>query len=104
MPPANNAGLRRHRVAHDISTRGHCHLFPKSALWVGNSLTGRRVIEYRAYFVGNDGHFVSFEGLSCADDAEAIAQAQRLVGNQDIELWSGERFIIRLQCKPDPPR
>jgi hypothetical protein len=67
-------------------------------------LTGRRVIEYRAYFVGHDGHFVSFEGLSCTDDAEAIEQAQRLTGTQDIELWSGERFIIRLQPKPDPSR
>ena len=76
----------------------------KALYGVGNSLTGRWVIEYRAYFVGHDGHFVSFEGLSCADDAEAIAQAQRLVGNQDIELWSGERFIIRLRCKPDPSR
>jgi hypothetical protein len=62
------------------------------------------VIEYRAYFLGHDKHFTGFEGLSCTDDAEAIEQARRLIGNQDIELWSGDRFVIRLQRKPDPSR
>jgi hypothetical protein len=38
-------------------------------------------------------------GLSCSDDAEAIEQARRLIEDQDIELWSGERFIIRLLKK-----
>ena len=60
------------------------------------------MVDYRVYFVGSDGHFVRFVGLSCSDDAEAIEQARRLVEDQDIELWSGERFIIRLLKKPDP--
>jgi hypothetical protein len=60
------------------------------------------VVDYRAYFVGSDGHFVSFVGLSCSDDAEAIAQARRLIVDQDIELWSGERFIVRLPQKQGP--
>jgi hypothetical protein len=59
------------------------------------------VVDYRAYFVGSDGHFVRFVGLSCSNDAEAIEQAQRLIQDQDIELWSGGRFIVRLQ-KQDP--
>lgn len=66
-------------------------------------LAGLRVTEYRAYFVGRDGHFVGFEGLSCSDDAEAIEQARRLVDSQDIELWSGDRFIVRLEHRPSPP-
>jgi hypothetical protein len=41
-------------------------------------------------------------GLSCSDDAEAIEQARRLIEDQDIELWSGERFIVRLPQKQDP--
>jgi hypothetical protein len=41
-------------------------------------------------------------GLSCSDDAEAIEQARRLIEGQDIELWSGERFIVRLSHKQDP--
>ena len=58
------------------------------------------MIEYRVYFVGSDGHFVGFQGLSCPDDAEAIEQARRLIGSQSAELWSGERFIVRLEPKP----
>ena len=52
--------------------------------------------EYRAYTVGRDGHFNGFEPLICADDAEAIEKAKRLVDGYDIELWSGERFITRV--------
>ena len=54
--------------------------------------------EYRAYVVGHDGHFLRFEALICADDAEAIAKAKRLVDDNDVELWSGERFVTRLKA------
>ena len=60
------------------------------------------MVDYRVYFVGSDGHFVRFVGLSCSDDAEAIEQARRLIEDQDIELWSGERFIVRLLKKQAP--
>jgi hypothetical protein len=56
------------------------------------------VAEYRAYVVGHDGHFLRFEALICADDAEAIEKAKRLVDVHDVELWSGERFVIRLKA------
>ena len=52
--------------------------------------------EYRAYTVGIDGHFIRFEPLVCRDDGEAVAKATRLVDGHDVELWSGERFVIRL--------
>ena len=52
--------------------------------------------ESRAYVIGDDGHFVSFEGFACRGDDEAIAKARRLVDGHDIELWSGERFVKRL--------
>jgi hypothetical protein len=52
--------------------------------------------EYRAYTVGVDGHFVGFEPLTCADDAEAIERAKRLANGQDVELWSGPRLVIRI--------
>ena len=55
--------------------------------------------EYRADRVGLDGHFFGFESLVCAEDAEATEKAKRLVDGYDIELWSGERFIIRLDHK-----
>ena len=56
------------------------------------------VTEYRAYVVGHDGHFIRRESLICADDAEAIAKAKRLVDDHDVELWSGERFVTRLEA------
>jgi hypothetical protein len=59
--------------------------------------------EYRAYLVGHDGHFVSFEGFASLDDGEAITKAKRLVDGHDVELWSGERFIIRLDHKKAAP-
>jgi len=50
--------------------------------------------------IGLDGHFVGFEPLVCANDTEATEKAQRLVDDHDIELWSGERFVIRLAHGP----
>lgn len=52
--------------------------------------------EYRAYFVGTDGHFIGFEPLICRDDGEAIAKAKSFVDGHDIELWNADRFVIRL--------
>jgi hypothetical protein len=60
------------------------------------------MIEYRALFVGNDGHFRGFEPIVCADDAEAIAKAKRLVDGHDVELWSGSRLVVRLKAKGAP--
>jgi hypothetical protein len=60
------------------------------------------VAEYRAYIVGRDGYFVGSEGFIGLDDSEAIIKAKRLIVDLDIELWSGDRFIIRLSHKDAP--
>ena len=52
--------------------------------------------DYRAYFIGEEGHFIGFEPLVCRDDGEAIARARRLVDGHGVEVWSAERFVIRL--------
>ena len=52
--------------------------------------------EYRAYFIGLDGHIVGFEPMVCASDKEAIERAGRLVEGCRVELWSGARLVIRL--------
>jgi hypothetical protein len=54
---------------------------------------------YRVYAVQFDGNFDGCETLSCIDDHEAIGEAQRLASNSAIELWSGERFVARMECK-----
>jgi hypothetical protein len=61
------------------------------------------VPEYRAYYVGSDGHFTDAVPMICADDAVAIKQAEQIVNGRAIELWSGERFVIKLKHRPTPP-
>jgi hypothetical protein len=54
------------------------------------------VEEYRAYFVGGDGHFNEFEPLICANDEAAIDKAERLVNKHGIEIWNGARLVMYL--------
>jgi hypothetical protein len=51
--------------------------------------------EYRADVIGSDGHIVSATALVCEND-EAVAEASTLLLERTIELWSGNRFVIRL--------
>ena len=53
-------------------------------------------IEYRAYIVGDDGHFVGCRAFVCESDADATVWARQLIDRHDIELWSGERFVVRV--------
>jgi hypothetical protein len=59
------------------------------------------VEEYRAFFVGHDGHFNGYEPLTCADDTVAIDLAKRMANRHGIELWSGARLVTVLPCKDD---
>jgi hypothetical protein len=52
--------------------------------------------EYRAYVVGIDGHFIGYEPLVCANDAEAIAKAHRIDGHA-VEVWSGPRSVLKVR-------
>ena len=49
--------------------------------------------EYRAYAVGDDGHFSGYEPLECANDEEAIKKARILSQRHGVELWSGPRLV-----------
>jgi hypothetical protein len=49
------------------------------------------VSEYRAYVIGEDGHI-------------ATVWAKQLVDGHDVELWSGDRFVIRIDHKPEQGR
>jgi hypothetical protein len=59
----------------------------------------RPMTHYRAYAVQFDGNFDGYQSLNCADDKDAIVKARQLAERSAIELWSGERFITRLEHK-----
>jgi hypothetical protein len=56
--------------------------------------------EYRVYIVDSDDHFHSSVSLECADDTEAMKQAEQLVDGHDVELWQRDRKITRFDKKP----
>jgi hypothetical protein len=45
---------------------------------------------------GDDGHVSNYRGFVWESDAKAIVLAKQLVDGHDVELWSGSRFVIRL--------
>ena len=55
---------------------------------------------YRAYHIGPDGRIRSGVDLDCADDAEAIEAASKLVGEFAVELWHDKRMVARLETPP----
>jgi hypothetical protein len=56
--------------------------------------------DYRAYIVGEDGHFLDCEARPCNDDRQAVEGAKQQVDGYLIELWCGERFVVKLE----PPK
>jgi hypothetical protein len=55
--------------------------------------------ENRAYIVGRDGHFIGSRTFVAANDDAAFEHARKIVDGHDVELWSGERFVVRLDHK-----
>ena len=60
---------------------------------------GTHMAEYRAYLIGDDGHFYDAVPLICADDAEAMEMAKKLVIDRDVELWQLDRKIGTFSIK-----
>ena len=51
---------------------------------------------YRIYSTGADDHISAPPiVVECADDQEAIQKAQQAVNGKAVELWQGERLIVR---------
>jgi hypothetical protein len=57
---------------------------------------GDAMSEYRAFVIGEDGHFVGCEPIVCSDDSEATQIAKRFANGHDVELWNGPRLVVRL--------
>ena len=56
--------------------------------------------EYRAYFIGADGHFHNSVPLECTDDEAASEQARQLVDGHDVELWQRDRKVATFKHQP----
>ena len=56
--------------------------------------------EYRIYAIGADGHIFKAEEMTCENDAEVIAQVRTLAAKHAIEIWSGDRFVVRVDPEP----
>jgi hypothetical protein len=59
------------------------------------------VADYRAYALGHDGHFGDYQARSCDEDRDAIELVRQLVTDHAIELWCCERFVAKLEPRPE---
>ena len=55
--------------------------------------------EYRVYQIGEDGHIIKSTPLVSKDDRDAIEWAGKLAEDHIVEIWSAERFVIRLRSE-----
>ena len=55
--------------------------------------------EYRVYELGDGDHIVKATPLICNNDREAVVKARKLAKGHVIEIWSGERFVARLDAE-----
>jgi hypothetical protein len=46
--------------------------------------------------VGEDGHFIGYEPMVCANDNEATEKAKRLSHGGPVELWSRPYLVAQL--------
>jgi hypothetical protein len=86
----NSASLIRPRISTNGSRRRGCNRRKRS----------EAMADYRAYIVGEDGHFLDCEA-TCRDDRAAVEWAKQLVSSRVIELWCGERFVANFEPNPE---
>jgi hypothetical protein len=51
---------------------------------------------YKVFFLDDEGRIKKTKALRCADDAAAIAEAQRLADGRTLEVFDGCRLVVRL--------
>jgi hypothetical protein len=54
------------------------------------------VAQYRAFSLGENGRYIRFVELQCADDAQATKVAALLEAAGPVDLWCGGRFVGRV--------
>ena len=51
---------------------------------------------YRAYIIGQDGHFEEAISLDSRDDMTAVDSAKQFVNGHNVELWQQSRLVMKL--------
>lgn len=51
---------------------------------------------YRLCFVRPEGRIDTTYEITCADDFDALAEAERAADDHMIEVWDGSRLVVRL--------
>jgi hypothetical protein len=52
---------------------------------------------YRIYTISSEGSITGPPRVvECNDDLEAVEKAKQVLSGEDIELWQGSRFVVRL--------
>jgi hypothetical protein len=54
---------------------------------------------YRIVTIASDGTLTRSRSFDCDNDADAIVRAKQSVDKAPIELWSGARFVTRIEPK-----
>ena len=57
------------------------------------------MLDYRAYFVRPQIHFIGYRLFVCEDDGEAIEKAKEIFEGPTIELWCDARLVTRISHK-----
>lgn len=52
---------------------------------------------YYVYTLGNDGHIIDRQSITCDSDEEAKERAKRLVDGYPVEMWQGARKVARFR-------
>jgi hypothetical protein len=58
-----------------------------------------KMIGYRVYVMGSDGHIQRRIDIFCKDDEAAKERAEKLVDGHDVELWQLDRRIGEFKAK-----
>jgi len=55
---------------------------------------------YTFYILGSDGYLVGGTPIHCANDADALDHAKKLLGtfNASVEVWNGDRKVGRIDA------
>jgi hypothetical protein len=67
------------------------------------SAAGEQAVDYKVYFLGDDGHIRSAADIECESDAAAVEQATKIAKGATVTLWCRARRIAIINERQDRP-